>query len=121
MSDAQRRLVDFGLEAHTWTISALRAGVRASDIAKAYRKLFLDRGFGDNFLYGPCHGLGMMEVEQPWMEEVSDYQLQPNMTFQTDTFIYGDDFGLRWENGGVVTATGFDLFSGQFRRVIEIQ
>ncbi len=120
MSAEQRDLVDFGLEAHHQTIDWMKAGVVASDVANQYRKLFKDRGYEKNFLYGPCHGLGMIEVEQPWMEETSSYPLQSNMTFQVDTFLYGDSFGLRWENAGCVAEDGFNLFGGQFRRVIEL-
>ncbi len=120
MSGEQRDLVDFGLEMHHQTIDWLKPGVTAADVAKQYLQMFKDRGYGDNFLYGPCHGLGMMEVEPPWMEETSDYQLQPNMTFQVDTFLYGEKFGLRWENGGRVAENGFELFGGQYRRVIEL-
>jgi len=62
----------------------------------------------------------MIEVEPPWMEAISQYPLQPNMTFQVDTFLQGPEFGLRWENGGRITDAGFDLFSGRYREVIEI-
>jgi Xaa-Pro aminopeptidase len=120
MTRPMKELVAFGLEAHRQTIGWLKAGVMASDVARRYRQLFVDRGYGANFLYGPCHGLGMIEVEPPWMEETSDYLLQPNMTFQVDTFICGDEFGLRWEDGGRVTPDGFELFSGRFWGLKEI-
>lgn len=121
MAAEQRDLVQFGLEAHHQTIDWLKSGVQASSISKRYVQYFKDHGRSKNFLYGPCHGLGMMEVEQPWMEETSTYTLQPDMTFQVDTFLYGDAFGLRWENGGRVTDHGFELFGGQFRRLIEVE
>ena len=121
MSDQQRDLVEFGLEAHGQTMSWLGAGNVAAEVAKQYRQMFVDRGYGKNYLYGPCHGLGMIEVEPPWMEETSQYKLQPNMTFQVDTFLYADAFGLRWENGGRITQDGFELFGGRLRKIIEIE
>ena len=121
MTDRMKELTAFGQEAHEKTIEWLRAGVVAADVAKRYRKLFEDRGYARNFLYGPCHGLGMIEVEPPWMEEISEYELAANMTFQADTFLFDDEFGLRWEDGGCVTAEGFDLFSGRFRGLIELK
>ncbi len=63
----------------------------------------------------------MIEVEAPWMEEISQYRLEENMTFQVDSFLCDREFGLRWENGGRVTCDGFELFSGRFRRVIELE
>ena len=120
MTARMRELVQFVLEAHNKSIKWLKAGAAACNIARQYHELFEKQGYARNFLYGPCHGLGMMEVEPPWMEETSDYILVENMTFQVDSFCYEERFGLRWENGGVVTTKGFDLFGGKFRRLIEI-
>jgi Xaa-Pro aminopeptidase len=71
-------------------------------------------------LYGPCHGIGMMEVERPGMESTSAYRLKENMTFQVDTFFYGSDFGLRWENGVRVTKPGVEKLSQKFMRIVEL-
>ena len=98
----RRELVEFCLKAHEWTMGQIKAGVMASDIAKGFYKLYEDNGMKDNFVYGPCHGTGMIEVEAPWMETSSDYLLEKNMTFQVDTFISGPTFGTRWEKGIVV-------------------
>ncbi len=98
----RRRIVEFCLEAHNWTVDRIKAGVMASDIAKDFYKLYEENGMKDNFVYGPCHGTGMIEVEAPWMETTTDYLLQKNMTFQVDTFISGPTFGARWEKGIVV-------------------
>ncbi len=102
----RRRIVEFCKEAHDWTVGRIKAGVIASDIAKEFYKMYVDNGFKDNFVYGPCHGTGMIEVEAPWMETISDYKLEENMTFQVDTFISGDGFGVRWEKGIAVTKDG---------------
>jgi Xaa-Pro aminopeptidase len=61
-----------------------------------------------------------MEVERPWMESTSTYDLQANMTFQADTFFYDEDFGLRWENGVRVTKSGIDLLSKKHMRLTEL-
>ncbi len=72
------------------------------------------------FLYGPCRGIGMMEVERPWMESTSTYDLQANMTFQVDTFFYDKDFGLRWGNGVRVTRTGVEQLSKKHMKLLEL-
>ncbi len=102
----RRDIVEFCLKAHDWTVDQIKAGVMASDIAKGYYQKFVDAGYKDNFVYGPCHGTGMIEVEPPWMETDSDYMLEKNMTFQVDSFISGNGFGVRWEKGIVVTENG---------------
>lgn len=117
----RRDVVMFGLEAHRWTQSKIKAGVPAADIAKNFYKYYVDNGFKDNFVYGPLHGTGMIEVEAPWVETSSDYELQPNMTFQIDTFISSDTFGVRWEKGIAVTETGCDILSPEIGTLYELE
>ena len=117
----RRHLVDFCLQAHNWTANRIKAGVKASDIAKDFYQLYVDNGLKDNYVYGPCHGTGMIEVEAPWMETSSDYLLEPNMTFQVDTFISGPTFGVRWEKGIVVTENGYKSMTDYLSKgIIEI-
>jgi Xaa-Pro aminopeptidase len=122
MTDAQRRLIEFGRDMHYCTFDLVRAGTIAKEVAIRYEEEVRARGMGRHYLYGPCTGLGLMEVEQPWMEAVSEYTIEPGMTFQADTFFYDDDFGLRWENGMVVTESGPAemLGSGAHMEIIEL-
>jgi len=116
----KKRLVEFGLEAHFKTMELMKAGKPAGGVVKEYEAFVERRGFKPYMLYGPCHGIGMMEVERPWMESTSTYALRENMTFQVDTFFYDKDFGLRWENGVRVTKTGVEKLSKKFMRMVEI-
>ncbi|MBE7044127.1 MAG: aminopeptidase P family protein [Ruminococcaceae bacterium] len=117
----RREIVQFCLDAHNWTLDQIKAGVMASDIAKGFYKLYEDNGMKERFVYGPCHGTGMIEVEAPWMETTSDYLLEENMTFQVDTFISGPTFGTRWEKGIVVTKDGCRSMTDYLKKgIIEI-
>ncbi len=107
----RREIVQFCRQAHAWTVEQVKAGVVASTIAKDFYRYYVENGFEKNFVYGPLHGTGIIEVEAPWVETISDYQLQPNMTFQVDTFISCDDFGVRWEKGIAVKEGGCELLS----------
>lgn len=120
LPERKKRLVEFGLEAHIKTMELMRAGRPAADVVKDYEAWVKQRGFGQHMLYGPCHGIGMMEVERPWMESTSTYDLAENMTFQVDTFFYGEDFGLRWEDGVRVTVDGVEKFSGRHMKLVEL-
>jgi Xaa-Pro aminopeptidase len=120
LTPEKRKMVEFGLEAHKWTEEKLKAGVLASDIAKGFYDLYIDRGFKDNYIYGPCHGTGIIEVEAPWMETNSNYILKPGMTFQIDTFVSGSTFGLRWEKGIVVTEDGCQSLCKPIGEIFEI-
>ena len=118
----RRELVEFCRRAHEWTSEQIKAGVMASEIAQKFYKLYCDNGYKDNYVYGPCHGTGMIEVEAPWMETSSDYPLEENMTFQVDTFISGDTFGCRWEKGIVVKKDGFESYTNYLKKgIIELE
>jgi len=131
-SKAQRELLEFGLKAHHFTYSLMRAGTPAPDIARGFDEFIAKEGYGQYQLYGPCHGLGMIEVERPWIESSSTYTLLPGMTFQIDTFFYtpkdsplakqnGSPFGLRWENGVRIAEDGpAEWLSPQLDRLVEV-
>lgn len=117
----RRRIVDFCLQAHDWTVAQLKAGVMADQVAKDFYQLYVDNGMKDNYVYGPCHGTGMIEVEAPWMETSTHYPLEENMTFQVDTFISGPTFGCRWEKGIAVTKDGCKSMTDYLKKgIIEL-
>lgn len=120
--DAERReYVEFCRQMHEWTCNEVKAGVLASDIAKKFYQKFVDAGFKQNYVYGPCHGTGMIEVEAPWMETTSDYKLEKNMTFQVDTFISAPTFGCRWEKGIAVKENGCESYTDYLKKgIIEL-
>ncbi|MDX9909184.1 MAG: Xaa-Pro peptidase family protein [Mariniphaga sp.] len=120
LPERKKHLVEFGLEAHKKTIEMLRAGKPAGSVVRDYEAWVKERGFGQYLLYGPCHSIGMMEVERPWMESTSEFELQKNMTFQVDTFFYDHDFGLRWENGVIIKENGVEKMSSKYMKYTEI-
>ncbi|MBQ7651547.1 MAG: aminopeptidase P family protein [Victivallales bacterium] len=105
----QLSLVEFAHRAHKYTIELMKAGADAASIAKKYTDWGIKEGWGDYMLYGPVHGLGIMETESPWIETTSKYKLQENMTYQIDTFFTGNGYGLRWEEGVIVKKGGCEL------------
>jgi len=116
----KRDLVEFCLSMHNWTLSQVKVGVEAAQIAKDYYQKVLDAGMQDYFVYGPCHGTGMIEVEAPWMETSSNYLLQENMTFQVDTYFSAEKFGCRWETGICVKPNQSLLLSEPLGTIYEI-
>ncbi len=130
-SDAARRLLEFGLKAHAFTRTLMKPGTPACEVALKYNEFVKNEGYADYQLYGPCHGLGMIEVERPWIESTSSYELAPGMTFQLDTYFYtpvgtalekanGGAFGLRWENGCRITETGNELLAPENTALVEV-
>lgn len=118
LPDRKKRLVEFGLEAHIKTMELMEAGKPAADVVNEYETWVKKEGFGEFLLYGPCHSIGMMEVERPWMESTSTFKLEENMTFQVDTFFNDKDFGLRWENGVRVIKGGVEKLSQKYMKTV---
>ena len=120
MSQQMKKVVQFGLEAHLQTYAWIKEGVISGEVARKFEKFYADKGFKDYYLYGPCHGTGIFEVEKPWMETNSEYELKENMTFMADTFVTTPEYGLRWEDGFRVTKTGVEEFSNKWQEIIEL-
>lgn len=117
----RREIVDFCRKMHEWTEAQLKAGVYADDVAKRFLQMYKDAGYEKNYVYGPCHGTGMIEVEAPWMETSTHYPLQENMTFQIDTFISGPTFGCRWEKGVAIKKDGCESYTDYLKKgIIEL-
>lgn len=130
-SPAVRELLEFGLKAHQFTRTLMCPGTPAREVALRYDAFVKSEGYADYQLYGPCHGLGMIEVERPWIETTSNYDLAPGMTFQLDTYFYtpagtplaeknGSVFGLRWENGCQITEHGAELLGPELTGLVEV-
>ncbi|MGQ9622319.1 MAG: M24 family metallopeptidase [Candidatus Caldatribacteriaceae bacterium] len=115
-----RKSIQFGLDAHRRTLEWIREGVEAKDIAIKFYEYFRDHGYAANYLYGPCHGTGILEVEKPWVERNSQYWLKKNMTFMADTFFTAREYGFRWEVGFRVTEDGCEVFSDVRNEIIRL-
>ncbi len=120
MPDDIRTFLQMGLDAAHKTMEIVRAGVVARDVALQIEEFITEGGYGDCLLYGPCHGIGLMECEHPWIETNSEYELLENYTFQVDSFLYTPDYGARWEDGIRVTKEGVEQFSTYRRELIII-
>lgn len=120
MPGEMKKHVLFGLDVHRKTYEWIKEGVVAKDVAVKYREYFREHGYEQFYLYGPCHGTGIIEVEKPWMETSSEYRLQENMTFMADTFFTTENYGFRWEDGLQVTRDGCEPFSSARSEIIEL-
>jgi len=115
-----RSLMEVGLEAEELTIETIRPGITGAQITETVHRRIRDRGYGHCILYGPAHGVGLMECEYPFIEASLELELKPNMLFNIDIFLADDKTGLRFEDGIRVTDTGVELLSSFRREVIRL-
>jgi Xaa-Pro aminopeptidase len=120
MPPQAKELAAVALEATSNTIKALKPGVKASDIFKIYYKLLSDCDLKENTLYGPAHGIGSSEVEGLWLSENADFIIQPNMCLSIDIWLTKGPYGLRYEDGFLITKSGLKELSNYKREIIEL-
>jgi Xaa-Pro dipeptidase len=110
-----RKLMDVALEAMVYAIGAIRPGVKACDVFCGYREILARYGFEEFTLYGPAHGTGSSEVEGLWLAQKADFVIEPNMLFNVDIWLSDGTYGLRYEDGVLVTSSGIRELTS-FRR-----
>lgn len=120
ISDDIRRMMDVALESNALTHKLLKPGVNASEVASKVHGLVRERGLGECIVYGPAHGIGMMECEFPFIETTSDIDLQCGMTFAADTYLAGENFGMRFEDTVAITVDGEEQYCDYRREIIQI-
>ena len=108
------------LEGVNGALRDIRPGVSAKVVFDNYYKTLAKYGFEEFTLYGPAHGSGSSEVEGLWLGAGSDLIIQPGMLFNVDIWLNDGEYGLRYEDGLVVTADGIEELTSYRREIIEL-
>jgi Xaa-Pro aminopeptidase len=113
-----RDLMSVALEAVEGALRDIRPGVPARDVFKNYHNTLAHYGFEEFTLYGPAHGTGTSEVEGLWLGAGSDTIIQPGMQFNVDVWLSDGEYGLRYEDGILVTEDSIEELSSYRREMI---
>jgi Xaa-Pro aminopeptidase len=99
-------------QAQQAAIAAIQPGRSARAVDAAARELIAAAGYGDHFVHGLGHGIGLRIHEGPSMSETSDDVLRPGQVTTIEPGVYLKDWGgVRIEDVGVVEPEGFRIIT----------
>ncbi len=103
----QQHVYDLVLEAQLAGLTAIRPGAVGKEVDAVCRDLFAARGYGDWYLHGTGHGVGLDIHEDPFASQVSTAELQVGDVVTCEPGLYRGGFGgFRIEDLVAVTADG---------------
>ena len=109
------------LRAHNAAAQALRPGIAGKEIDAIARKIIADAGYGDKFVHGLGHGLGLEVHESPRLSKTSKDILQAGDVVTIEPGIYIEGFGgLRIEDDYLITPDGAECLTVNDNQSIEI-
>jgi Xaa-Pro aminopeptidase len=115
VGEAQGRAREIGqilIEAHRGAAAALRPGVSGKEVDAVAREIIGRAGYGENFIHGLGHGLGLEVHEAPRLSYLSKDILKARDVVTVEPGIYIEGWGgLRVEDDYLVTETGAECLT----------
>ncbi len=106
-TDAQREVYGLVLEAQLAGLAAVAPGVPTGEVDAACRQLITDAGYGDWYLHGTGHGVGLDIHEDPFAMAGGTAELLVGDVVTVEPGLYRDGFGgVRIEDLVTVTPSG---------------
>lgn len=100
------------LAAQESALRGIRPGMTGREADALARDALTQSGYGEQFVHGLGHGVGLLIHEFPGLGTRSDDELKPGHVITIEPGIYLEEWGgIRIEDLGVVTANGLEILS----------
>jgi Xaa-Pro aminopeptidase len=110
-TEEMMEIYNITMEAQEAAFEVVSAGAIGSDVDKAARDVISDYGYGENFIHGLGHGIGIYIHMYPLLDPSSNNVLfeSGDMAITIEPGIYLEEkFGVRIEDDVFVLRTGYD-------------
>ncbi len=119
VSSKQIEVYETVLDAQLKSVSAIKAGAVCKDVDNIARGIIASKGYAEYFGHGLGHGVGVEIHEAPSLNPTSEYVLREGNIVTVEPGIYlPGEFGVRIEDMGAVTESGFDNFTLSEKKLI---
>ena len=109
----QRELYDLVLRSQAAAINAVKPGATLAEIDAAGRKVIVDAGYGDAFIHGMGHHLGL---ETHDASPDAPLEIGAVITIEPGIYLPKESVGIRIEDDVAVTATGHEVLTPSIPR-----
>ena len=118
-TDQHREIYDIVKEAQQKGCNTAKAGMSCKDLDSMVRNYISEKGFGDNFVHGTGHGLGLDVHTMPWLSQESKDTLLENYVITIEPGIYIPDFGgVRIEDDVVIKKDDCDVLNKSTKELL---
>jgi Xaa-Pro dipeptidase len=105
----QEKYFKLMLEARRVALENIRPGARCSDVDRAVRKFFKEKGLEKHWRHHVGHGIGLEYHEAPFLDIGDNTELKPGMALTVEPGIYVEGLGgFRHSDTILVTEDGYE-------------
>ena len=121
-SDKQKNIYNTVLESLQKATAASMPGITGKELDEVARSYIAERGYGEYFIHGLGHSLGVEVHEPPFISASGDTSILPGVVFTIEPGIYIPEFcGVRIEDSVLMTDDGVKVLTKSPRELIELE